>query len=248
MHSKRIPFILQLSMIGSIAIAQSTPELVPNGSFEQLVKPVKTFDQLQNAEGWNNATMGLSEVFISDAQVRTVGIPNNEYGTIEATDGSNYAGFFGWKDDVRRNFDAVDVDDVFVPGWNEYSEYLQCELNQPLKEDATYEVVFRVALAGNSDRSIMGVGAHFCIERMDHQHRKFLEVVPQVFIETIIKEKGEWKEVRGEFIAEGGELFLVIGIFPYVGGESVNLIEGADNRYAYYYVDSISVHEKEISE
>ncbi|MFZ1333733.1 MAG: hypothetical protein WAR83_16185 [Flavobacteriales bacterium] len=228
----------------SAASAQSPVELVPNGSFEQLEKPVKTFDQLPNAEGWSNATLGLCDVFVPDAQAKTVGVPENDYGSIKSVDGANYAGFFAWKDDVRRNFDANDPDDVFVPGWNEYSEYLQCQLNQPLKENVTYEVVFHVALAGNSDRSIMGIGAHFCVERMDHQHRKFVEVVPQVYMEEIIKEKGAWKEIRGEFVADGGESFLVIGTYPYVGGESVNLIEGYDNRYAFFYLDAISVREK----
>ena len=243
-------FILCCLSASAITVvnAQSTIELVPNGSFEQLMKPVKTFDQLPNVEGWSNATLGLCDVFVPSAPAKTVGVPDNEYGTMAATDGENYAGFFGWKDDIRRNFDSNDPEDVFMPGWNEYSEYVQCELNQPLKEDVTYEMVFRVALAGNSDRSIMGVGAHFCEERMNHQHRKFIDVVPQVYLEDIIKEKGVWTEVKGEFVADGKEAFLVIGIFPYVGRESVNLIEGADNRYAYFYLDAISVREKVVKD
>mgnify|MGYP003449920448 FL=1 len=244
MITKNLIICCLSTMPFALANAQSTIELVPNGSFEQLDKPVKTFDQLPNAEGWSNANLGLCDVFVPEAQAKTVGIPENDYGTMVSKDGANYAGFFAWKDAVRHTSDAIAAHDAFVPGWNAYGEYVQCQLNQPLKENVTYEMVFHVALAGNSDRSIMGVGAHFCEERMDHQHRKFIDVVPQVYTEGIIKEKGAWTEIRGEFVADGGESFLVIGTFPYVGGESVNLIEGADNRYAFFYLDSISVREK----
>jgi len=216
-------------------------ELVRNGSFEMIEKTPKTYDQIKYATGWKNVTLAMSELFDKKASHKTVGIPANDYGTMEPADGENYAGFMGWKADVRLDLGAADPEDVFKPGWNEYSEYLQGELLQPLEKGARYEVSFKVALAGNSDRSIMGVGAFLWKHPQAYQHRKFMEEVPDVFLEEIITEKEKWVEIKGTFTARGGEQAIVIGVFPYVGLESENITEGYDNRYAYYYVDSISL-------
>jgi OmpA-OmpF porin, OOP family len=216
-------------------------ELIRNGSFEMLDGKVSTYDKFGNATGWSNATLGLSEIFVKGASPKTIGIPVNDYGTMEPFEGEHYAGFFGWKDDVRRNFGATDPDDVFKPGWNAYSEYLTSELVMPLEKGATYELTFQVALSGNSDRTIMGVGAYFSKVPVKENHRKFLEYVPDVYLKDMITEKGKWTEVRGTFKALGNERYIVIGVFPYVGLESQDMIEGVDNRYAYYYIDAVSM-------
>lgn len=218
-----------------------TMELVRNGGFELLDKPVITYDQISAASGWTNATAGLSEVFLPTAPAKTVGIPANDYGTMKPFEGEHYGGFFGWKDDVRRNFGATDPAEVFKPGWNFYSEYPQVELIEPLEEDREYELVFRVALAGNSDRAIRGIGAFVSYDQVFENHRKFLERNPDVEYEPIINKKGEWTEVRGTFKADGGERYLVIGIFPFMGLESERIIEGHDNQYAYFYLDGVSL-------
>lgn len=215
-------------------------ELVRNGGFEDLAKSVRTYDQFSNVTGWSEATLGLAEVFDRGASAKTIGIPDNDYGSMEPFEGDHYAGFCGWKADIQRTWSA-DAVDPFVPGWHSYSEYLKGELVFPLVEDATYELVMHVALAQNSDRSIMGVGAHFSPLDLHYQHRKFMEEDPEVFSAKIIEEKGKWVEIRDTFVADGKEKFIYVGVFPYVGLESKDLVEGPDNLYAYYYVDGISL-------
>ncbi len=216
-------------------------ELVRNGNFEDVTKTPNTYDQLPLAVGWKNVTLGLSELFDGSASAKTVGIPTNDYGTMEPAEGDRYAGFMGWKDDVRANMSASDPEEAFKPGWNSYSEYIQGELVTPLVKGATYEVIFKVALAGNSDRTIMGIGAFFWKNPEHYRHRKFMEEIPDVFMEDMIMERQQWVEIKGTFKAEGGEQAIVIGVFPYVGLESERIIEGYDNRYAYYYLDSVSL-------
>lgn len=217
-----------------------TMELVRNGGFEDLAKSVRTYDQLSNATGWKEATLGLAEVFDKGGSAKTIGIPANDYGNIEPFEGDHYAGFCGWKADVQKNWSA-DAVDPFTPAWSAYSEYLKGELVKPLIEDSTYELVMHVALAQNSDRSIMGVGAHLSEFDLKYQHRKFMEESPTVYSAKIIEEKGKWIEIRDTFVADGKEQFIYLGVFPYVGLESKNVIEGPDNLYAYYYIDGISL-------
>lgn len=225
-----------------------TTELVRNGGFESLDKNVNTYDQLPYATGWTNATLGLSEIFDPGASSKTVGIPDNDYGSMQPFEGERYAGFCGWKADVRRNFDAYDANDVYIPGWASYSEYLKGELIKPLMEDRTYEIVLRVALSGNSDRTIMGVGAHVSQVDLQYNHRKFMEEDPQVFMEDMIMEKGKWVEIRGTFVADGKEKWIYLGVFPYAGLGSKEVVEGPDNLYAYYYIDGVSLKQVKAEE
>ncbi|HQW06196.1 MAG TPA: hypothetical protein PLV08_15545 [Flavobacteriales bacterium] len=238
----RIALLLLCTSIPFVHHAQDRDlELIRNGGFEFLQKPANTYDQLNQAIGWRDANLGLADLFSPTASPKTVGIPTNDYGTMAPFEGEYYAGFVGWKDDVQRNYSAYDENDMFIPAWGAYSEYLKGELIQPLKEDSTYELVFHVALAGNSDRSIMGVGAYISKLDLFYQNRKFMEEDPQVYRTKIITEREKWVEIRDTFVADGKEQFIYIGVFPYVGLESKSMVEGPDNRYAYYYIDGISL-------
>jgi hypothetical protein len=157
-------------------------------------------------------------------------------------EGQHYAGFFAWKDDVRRNWSGGQ-EDPFRPGWNVYSEYVQAELVQPLLEGRTYELRFKVALSGNSDRAVSALGAYCSPEHLHYDHRRFLEEKPQVYTSEIMKEKGKWMEISGRFEADGGERFIVLGTFPYAGFETAQMVDGPDNQYAYYYLDGVSLKE-----
>ena len=237
---RRSSSVFSMTVLMSALVAQSSsPELVPNGGFESVSAEPRTYDQLPLAEGWKNVTIGFSEVFSRSAPAKTVGIPTNDYGTQDPKEGEHYAGFFAWKDDQRRSLTAGEDD--FVEGWNAYSEYLIVELNSALEEGKEYEVSFWVALSGNSDRAVSGLGAYFGPEELHFNHRRFLDLKPQVSVDGILAEKNTWVEVKGTFVADGGESYLTIGTFPAAGFDSKKLVEGPDNQYAYYYADGISV-------
>ncbi len=226
------------------ALAQSTAtgNFLLNGGFEVLDKAPNTFDQLGRADGWEQVTIGLCELFSKEATVKTVGIPDNFYGSIEPYEGEHYAGFVAWKDDQRNNLQGG-PEDPFMPGWNAYSEYPITELPITLKEGHTYEISFRVALAANSDRAMSGIGALVTPLKLRYQNRSFLSERPQVVSETVLDERGQWVEVKGRFTADGDERYLVIGTFPTAIFETKRIIEGPDNQMAYYYLDGICMQE-----
>ncbi len=226
--------------ISSSLFAQAPADnLVRNPGFEFVEKEPSAYDQIKSAVGWDNVTIGYSELFSRSAPAKTIGIPDNDYGHADPVEGEHYAGFFAWKDDERRSY--TEGEENFVPGWGSYSEYIITDLLNPLVEGKEYEVSFRVALSGNSDRALSGLGAYFGPENMRYQHRKFLNEKPQVSTDTIQEKKGEWVEIKGTFEADGGERYITIGAFPSAAMESKRLIEGSDNKYAYYYIDNIVV-------
>lgn len=234
--------LLAIALFATALVHGQAPvrELVINGGFEEVRKVPTTFDQVAQATGWTNITLGLSEVFDSTASARTVGLPANDYGVIRPIEGQRCAGFFAWKDDQRRNWDGGQ-EDPFMPGWSAYSEYLMSELSEPLKEGVTYTISMDVALAGNSDRAVSGIGAYCSPVPLRYEHRRFLEEKAQVAIGTVVNEKGKWTRITGDFEADGGERYLVLGVYPYVGFDSARVIEGPDNQFAYYYIDRVSV-------
>lgn len=231
-----------LAFVFSLVAQKMGEELVRNGGFEVIEGKVKTYDELKVALGWNNVNLGLSEVFSKEASAKTVGIPVNDYGTMEPKEGEHYAGFFAWKDDEKRNWAGGD-EDPFEPGWNLYSEYLQSELVKPLVEGRTYELSFWVALSGNSDRAVSALGAYCAPFEMHEDNRRFLRERPNAYTEEIVNKKGEWMEIKGTFIADGGERFIIVGTYPYIGFETQRSIKDYDNKYAYYYLDAISLKE-----
>lgn len=233
---------LAASLAFSGIMAQQGPNLVKNAGFEELAKPVTTWDQLNRATGWSNANAGSVDVFSSTAKY--VSVPDNDLGTgITAFEGGNYAGFVAYKDDQRINWRRFlsGKEDFTIPAFQGYSEYLQTELSQPLVAGQKYEVSFRVRLAPNSDRAVNGIGAFLSSSALSYNHRHFLAEKPQVATVQVVKDKQNWTEVKGEFVAEGGERNLVLGAFPAAASDREKVIEGGDSQRAYYYIDGISV-------
>lgn len=230
------------STVAAFTASAQQPEIVEhvrNGGFEFVEGEPDTYDMIKHAVGWSNVTIGYSELFSKSAPGKTVGIPVNDYGKMDPQEGDHYAGFFAWKDDEVRNY--AEGEDPFVAGWNSYSEYIITDLLKPLEEGREYEVRFWIALSGNSDRAVSGIGAYCSPDKLSEQHRRFLRPKPQVSVDGIMAEKGKWVEVKGTFEADGGEQYITIGTYPAASFDSKRMIEGLDNKYAYYYIDGISL-------
>ena len=232
-------------MVSTFALAQGQgPNLVKNSGFDDLSSSVSTWDQLELSSGWSNANKGSADIFSKEAKASNVGIPDNELGSSAPFDGDHYAGFLAWKDDQRKNWKRTVYghDNEFTKeAWKQYSEYLQIELSEPLQAGKKYEISFRVSLANSSDRAVSAIGAYCSPVMIAENHRHFLDVKPQVFSTQVISDRQNWVEVKGEFMAEGSEKYVVFGAFPSAGMEKMDVIEGPDNQRAYYYLDGVSV-------
>jgi outer membrane protein OmpA-like peptidoglycan-associated protein len=230
-----------LAMAPLAAFGQGA-SLISNGSFEDHGRVVKTWDQLDRCTGWSNANGGSADVFSANGTAHNVGVPANFLGSSAAFEGASYAGFVAWHDDQRRNWKYFlnGRDEApFVPAWNQYSEYLQTALTAPLTAGQKYDIIFRVKLADGSDRAVSGIGAVCSPTQLNYTHRHRLAETPDVVHAAVIDNKTDWTEVKGTFTAEGNEKFLVIGALG--GIETKQVVEGPDNRRAYYYIDAVSV-------
>lgn len=242
----RYASMLAGSILSAGLMAQEgQPNLVNNAGFEDLAKPVVTWDQLDHATGWMNANNGTADIHTKDAYINTIGIPDGEVGTgAAAFEGEHFAGFVAYKDELRPNLKRIWTakEDHWRLSNQKYAEYLETALNGALTSGQKYDVTFRVKLANGSDRAVSGIGAYLSPTELKYHNSNYMQEKPQVSTSKLVDDKQNWTEITGTFTADGTEKYLIIGAFPNGGYETSDVIEGHDNQRAYYYLDGVSVN------
>jgi outer membrane protein OmpA-like peptidoglycan-associated protein len=229
---KRI--LATLILVPAIAGAQN---LVTNATMEKTGMAAFR-PQIERAEGWSNANGGTADLFIVRDHACADGVPDNFMGTQDGG-GENYAGIIAYYGDQRlniaRSFENAEATDEL--GYGKYTEYLQGELTQPLTAGAIYTFSFQVSLAEESDRAVQGLGAYFTTDRVKEKGNTYLYVDPQIVSREVIADEKGWVEIKGSFIARGGEKYVTIGVFPqYLKVEDLSNPNDNDSRKAYYYI------------
>lgn len=239
-----IPLITLLAMLQwDNARAQNTENLVFNGSFEEYSASPQRIDAtgiMSGVDAWWQPTKGSSDYFNSCGG-RECLTPRNKMGVQEPRDGSAYCGIYCSKENYR--------------------EYLQTELRDPLVEGRHYRVSFWVSLADKSPYAVATLGALFTINRIGDTTWNILtqnevtdlgggqkQVIatyysPQVVNDVLLNNNQEWEPIIGEFEAIGGEQYLTLGNFYSFNRSQVVSTDIANTVLsgAYYYVDDVSV-------
>lgn len=208
--------------------------LVPNPGFEEFTRCPGGFSTDRNdfrIHGWESPTRGTPDHFNS-CSAGDSDVPVNWAGNSNAHSGKGYAGVYAWS-----------------TGHN-YREYLQGELAEPLRPGEKYIVEFYFKLASYSMYAINRMGLAFSSHRINVTHDRNLEILPVISIEkdsSITAETGSWERGRMEYVAKGGERYVLIGNFftnqqtkatrlPFRHGLSSMLAMAS-----YYYIDDVRV-------
>jgi outer membrane protein OmpA-like peptidoglycan-associated protein len=218
----------------SLSVAQTN--LVPNPSFEKLESKPKSVGELTKAVPWISPTDGTADIFSKKSKSDEIGAPKNTLGEQQARTGNNYAGaiFYSKKTNSTR-------------------EYLQVELSRPLEANKLYCVEFYVSLADLCKYGIDRIGVHFSLDRVGSTNWDPLNLTPQVsnFQGRILTDQSNWEVICGEYKAKGGEKIMTIG--NYFMNDQTKIkkvkkpsgIKGSQNEYGYYYIDDVSVIDRE---
>lgn len=208
--------------------------LVPNPGFEEFTQCPWGFSTNRKdfrIHGWESPTSGTPDHFNS-CSTGDSDVPVNWAGNSNAHSGKGYAGVYVW-----------------TTGQN-YREYLQGELAEPLRAGEKYIVAFYFKLANYSVYAVNRIGLAFSTERINVTHDRVLEIVPALSVEkdtAMTEATGSWEQARMEYVAKGGERFVVIGNFftnqqtkatrlPFRYGLSTML-----STASYYYIDDVLV-------
>ena len=225
--------------------AQNDRNLIYNPSFEKHSRCPDRIDALgvmNSVDAWWQPTAGSSDYFNICGSHET-GVPHNKMGVQTAHSGNAYCGIYCSKEDYR--------------------EYLQTELKEPLLEGRRYRIGFWANRAAKSPNAIATLGALLTTDRISdsswnilmHNESTILNdgqiqtvatyYVPQVVNPSnkVIVFVGQWYEISGEFIAAGGEKYLTIGNFNSFNHSSVVDTKSQNTVLpgAYYYIDDVSV-------
>lgn len=226
---KHIAFIACI-FFTAITTAQN---LVKNPSFEEYVncpKRLGNFDA--DVINWSTPTEGSTDYF--NGCSTAMGTPKNFNGIQPADFGKGYAGLY-----------------LYAP--DDYREYLQAELAEPLLKGEKYQVSFYVSLAERSDFAIKEFGVLFSKDKMEVLGKK------QLSKKKIYQQKGnnynfmeigysnfyadtqDWILVHTQFTAKGTERYLTLGNFKNNARTRRFKTKRNAKQGAYYYVDLVIV-------
>ncbi len=208
--------------------------LVPNPGFEEFTRCPWGFSTNRKdfrIHGWESPTSGTPDHFNS-CSTGDSDVPVNWAGNSNAHSGKGYAGLYVWTTE------------------HNYREYLQGELAESLKPGEKYVIEFYFKLANYSMYAINRMGLALSNERVNVSHDRLVEIVPVLSIEkdTAISEiTGSWEHGRIEYVAKGGERYVLIGNFftnqqtkatrlPFRHGLNTML-----STASYYYIDDVSI-------
>jgi gliding motility-associated-like protein len=241
------PFYIVLFILSStFCVAQAN--LVYNGDFE-LYDTCPVFPsspgnyQIETCLGWKAPTYATSDYFNICAPVTTsVGVPINGFGYQLPYSGNAYCG--GFVQYYAQSPNPVEN------GW--WVEYVQSRLIFPLKAGYEYEFACKIVLSTNDwDYAFWRFGANFSQSPISRSDAKpFTGIIPQVIntLNNFITDTLNWTEIKGKFIAQGGEEYITLGFYvDTLAPDTLKLINDFStdptNYGAYYYIDGCSLGE-----
>ncbi len=213
----------------------SAQNLVPNPSFEEYFSCPGDFSQSANefrVKGWRSANSGTPDNF-NECSMGEAGVSYNWAGVAEPFEGRGYVGIYLW-----MNSD------------NNYREYLQCKLLEPLLKDSLYEIEFHYKLSSYSKYSIDRIGLLLTNELLAAKHDQVISIQPTISIiqdTALTKETGYWETARKNYRAQGGEQYVTIGNFfdnrsthhYYIRFSPIQ--QSMLAKSAYYYIDDVKI-------
>lgn len=215
--------------------------LVPNGNFE-LVDSCVTDTSLKYSEFWYNPNLGTADhytflMYGSGACIPYIGAvgcgnPNINFQGYQLPHmGLGYGGFGGGADNY---YDTVSG-----------GEFLATRLSDSLQANKKYCVSFWINMASTTKYASDGVGIAFRQDSIIGEASTVYSCPsPDVACPIIISDTVNWILVQDTFLANGGEKFMIIGNLrrPYLTNYlPIDTAGQGDGRFAYYYVDDISV-------
>lgn len=227
--------------------------LVPNGSFEEY-NWCPSFTEgytIDACKFWTSPTSGTPDYFHNcsidyDSFLSSFyfSVPENYNGFQQAKTGIAYSGISYTQGELPE-----------IPELEEtFSEYIQIELDHNLEKGKLYNLSFYIS---NAHEDICGnsIGALFSYEEINESHDHNLNVTPdyQSDLNYFFCDSTKWFLQSYNFIAQGTERFLILGVFTMLHESKTsdyngNIISGPGMYGAneYFYIDDVSLTEIEL--
>jgi len=203
--------------------------LVQNGNFEEYIECPYTAGQIHYAQGWfspgEGPKAGQSDYYNACAE-EEVSVPLNIVGNQQAHSGSAYAGFYNYTNgaDIRG--------------------YIENQLSSPLVAEAAYHFEMYICSADSFQYTSPEVGVFFSTELIDGiSTSQPLPYVANIVSDTTIVMDGDtWTLISGDYTAQGGEAYIIIGNFDADNLTTHTLVNSElSAESAYLLVDDVTL-------
>lgn len=204
----------------------NSQNLVPNPSFEIIVNCSNLGGGIQNfnAPPWNAPDQSSPDLYNICSTTSNWSIPSNQFGYQYPHTGNGYAG---------AGFYNASVD---------YREFLQVKLDSALSANQNYCVSFYVSLSSPHYVACNNIGMYISSTEISTPSIVNLNLIPQINETAIIKDTANWALIQGDYSANGGEQYIIIGNFAlYQTIDTFNYAESSGGG-AYYYIDDVDIH------
>jgi len=242
--------VTAMTALVAMNIGAQENNLVQNGSFETIDGKVCGHGDFSRADSVSSSNNTTVDLYSTEARGKQFDVPNNYMGSQGSKTGNNYAGIIAYYGDERISLvkSIQNLEITTEAGYQQYSEYIQLWLREPMVAGRAYTVNFNISLAERSAFAVSGMGVYFTQEKMDVKNNAFLDVRPHIVATNIITDK-EWSTFTGTYVASGGERYLTLGCFDdYMAIQKVIPENTNNSRKAYYYIDDVSVTPAVIAE
>lgn len=212
-------FLLMLPRVSS------GQNLVPNPSFEVLTSCDSLWGGIlyEIASPWDSPTTGTADLF-SVCDTTYLGVPSNFTGYQYPHSGNSYAG------------------SLFCNTLNPIREFLQVKLDSSLIYHQKYCVSFFVSLSNLRAIASNNIAMYFSnIHYSNDSIFNIFDFTPQIIDTNIVMDTLNWIKISGEFIANGGEEYIIIGNFNSNTIFDQTLTNTGLFGASYYYIDDVSV-------
>lgn len=228
-----------------------TQNLVMNPSFEEYYHCPTNSANVEDCKGVFNPNCANSQAincyYTADyfnacaPSNSNVNVPNTYLGYQQAKDGNAFIGI--------ANAMQYDINMKLLV---DSREYAQIKLTQPLKKNHIYQFSFFANLANEFDINISSdqLGIKFVTDSVIYPNIPLWQIMqPDWVSHTYITDTAEWQKLTGSYIAEGGEKWMIIGVFYPHKGFPFKLVKGPSNsdRYFYTYLDDFKVKETQLN-
>lgn len=208
---------------------------VPNGDFEQFYGCPGNLSQLDSAMFWINPSTGANPVGGTPdyynqcaAAVSGVSVPNNEFGFQQAHSGVAYSGIYLW-----------------MNGGNNYREYIEVPLTTTLITNGCYHFEMYLNLGDICRYTSDNIAVYFSDTLIENINNWLpLPFVPQLNNSGNEPDTMSWILVEGNYVASGGENYLIIGNFNDDSNTDTTLVNNNApllGNSVYCYIDDVSL-------
>lgn len=199
----------------------NSQNLVPNPSFETILSCSNLMAGIQNlnAPPWNSP-QDSPDLYNICSLTWNFSVPTNQFGYQYPRTGNGYAG---------AGFYEASAD---------YREFLHVKLDNPLVANQNYCMSFYISLSSPQYVACNNMGMYISPTEISNP----LNLVPQIKETSIINDTANWALIQGEYEANGGEQYIIIGNFsPLQTIDTLHFAESIVDA-SYYYIDDVDIH------